>query len=109
MITNTYDKLGRLQKKTIGLNTPYETTITYVDVGTNKTSGLIASYRNGNDDPYLYTYDDNGNITSVTHGSIVNTYVYDTANRLIRENNAELNQTITYAYDDWGVSRGRFY
>ena len=102
VITNTYDKLGRLQKKTIGLNTPYETTITYVDVGTNKTSGLIASYRNGNDDPYLYTYDDNGNITSVTHGSIVNTYVYDTANRLIRENNAELNQTITYAYDDWG-------
>ncbi len=64
-MTNTYDALGRVQKKTIGLNTPYETTITYVDVGTSKTSGLIASYQNGNDDPYLYTYDDNGNNTYV--------------------------------------------
>ena len=101
-MTNTYDALGRVQKKTIGLNTPYETTITYVDVGTSKTSGLIASYQNGNDDPYLYTYDDNGNILSITHGSISITYAYDSANRLIRENNTQRNMTITYTYDTYG-------
>ena len=102
VVTNTYDALGRVQKKTIGLNTPYETTITYVDVGTSKTSGLIASYQNGNDDPYLYTYDDNGNILSITHGSISITYAYDSANRLIRENNTQRNMTITYTYDTYG-------
>ena len=59
--------------------------------GANKTTGLIATYRNGSDAAYTYTYDDNGNITSITQGSTGITYEYDEANRLTRE-----------------VSRGRF-
>ena len=59
--------------------------------GANKTTGLIATYRNGSDAAYTYTYDDNGNITSITQGSTGITYEYDETNRLTRE-----------------VSRGRF-
>ncbi|MBR3864974.1 MAG: RHS repeat-associated core domain-containing protein [Clostridia bacterium] len=40
-------------------------------------------------------YDNNGNITK--YGN--NTYVYDSLNRLIRENNSSRNETITYEYD----------
>ncbi len=51
----------------------------------NKTTGLIATYRNGSDAAYTYTYDDNGNITSITQGSTSISYTYDAVNRLRRE------------------------
>ena len=70
--------------------------------GTNKTTGLVSTYRNGSDAEYSYTYDDNGNITEITQGSTSITYEYDAANRLTRENNQVTNQTVTYEYDVWG-------
>ncbi len=70
--------------------------------GTNKTTGLVSTYRNGSDAAYSYTYDDNGNITEITQGTTSITYEYDTANRLTRENNQVTNETITYEYDVWG-------
>ena len=35
---------------------------------------------------YAYTYDDNGNITSISKGTTSVTYQYNGANELIREN-----------------------
>ena len=105
VLANTYDAIGRLQKRTLkqGNTTIHETTLTYVPGNaTNKTTGLVATYQNGSDDAYSYTYDDVGNITSITQGSTSISYEYDAANRLTRENNQVTNQTVTYEYDDFG-------
>ena len=106
VLTNTYDALGRLTNRAIGLNTTYNTTLTYVaGNATHKTTGLVATYRNGSDDAYNYTYDAVGNISSITRGSSETdpiTYVYDSANRLIRENDSVTNITTLYEYDSWG-------
>jgi RHS repeat-associated protein len=101
VITNTYDAIGRFSKRTIGLSTPYETRFEYHLNGSNRTP-LLHKYYNGSDDPFVYNYDDNGNITSITQGSTSITYEYDAANRLTRENNQVTNQTVTYEYDTWG-------
>ena len=106
VLTNTYDTLGRLSNRAIGLNTTYNTALTYVPGNaTHKTTGLVATYRNGSDDAYNYTYDAVGNISSITRGSSETdpiTYVYDSANRLIRENDSVTNITTLYEYDSWG-------
>jgi RHS repeat-associated protein len=109
VITNTYDAIGRLSKRTIGLSTPYETRFEYHLNGSNRTP-LLHKYYNGNDSPFVYTYDNNGNITEITQGSTSISYKYDAANRLTRENNGVLNQTITYQYDAWGnILNKKFY
>ena len=46
-----------------------------------------------------YTYDANGNIISIKDSAGESTFRYDELNQLIRENNHQLNKTITYAYD----------
>ena len=105
VLSNTFDALGRLQKRTLkqGNSTIHETTLTYVPGdATNKTTGLVAAYQNGSDAAYSYEYDAVGNIKEITQGTTSISYVYDEANRLIRENNSILNQTITYEYDTWG-------
>ena len=105
VISNTYDAIGRLTNRALGLNTTYNTALTYVPGNdTNKTTGLVATYQNGSDAAYSYTYDAVGNITGITQGTTSIGYVYDTANRLIRENNQVTNQTIVYDYTDdlWG-------
>ncbi|MBQ6331499.1 MAG: RHS repeat-associated core domain-containing protein, partial [Clostridia bacterium] len=105
VLSNTFDALGRLQKRTLkqGNTTIHETALTYVPGdATNKTTGLVAAYQNGSDAAYGYTYDAVGNITAITQGTTSITYEYDVANRLTRENNSILNQTITYEYDYYG-------
>ena len=107
VLSNTFDALGRLQKRTLkqGNTTIHETTLTYVPGdGTNKTTGLVATYQNGSDAAYSYEYDEVGNIKEITQGTTSISYEYDVANRLTRENNSILNQTIVYDYTDelWG-------
>ncbi len=51
---------------------------------------------------YTYTYDDNGNILSVNDGINTTSYVYDSANQLIRENNQRRNITYVWTYDNAG-------
>ena len=51
---------------------------------------------------YDMTYDDNGNLTSIETGSMYFTYVYDSANQLIRENNSEAEKTWVWNYDNAG-------
>ena len=50
-----------------------------------------------------YTYDAAGNITSITDGSLVTYYTYDSLNQLIREDNAYSNKTVVYTYDNGGT------
>lgn len=53
-----------------------------------------------------FEYDVNGNVTSykikIENNSYDVRYEYDSANRLVRENNQHLNKTYTYAYDSNG-------
>lgn len=106
-ITDTYDIIGRITKRRIGLSANYDTDITYIAGANGSKTALVGTYKNGNDDVYTYAYDANGNITSITKGNMSFTYVYDAANQLIRENlyygsGNSSNKTVTYEYDEWG-------
>ena len=102
ILTNTYDGMGRVTQKRLGLSSNYDTTLTYVAGANSSKTALLSTYQNGSDTAYAYAYDDNGNITSITRGSTSVTYQYNGANELIRENNGFTNQTVTYTYDTWG-------
>ena len=54
------------------------------------------------DATYTYRYDANGNIISETVGGKTTTYVYDSANQLIRENNQAAGKTWVWTYDNAG-------
>ena len=62
----------------------------------------MRSASGGRDVAYTYSYDANGNITSVSDGTYSTTYSYDSANQLVRENNHAANATWVYTYDDAG-------
>ena len=98
-VTNTYDALGRITRKRIGLSSNYDTTLTYLETTNGSQTALLASYQNGSDTAYTYTYDENGNIISISQGGSTTYYTYDRLNELIREDNATLNQSWTYTYD----------
>ena len=51
---------------------------------------------------YNITYDGNGNIKSVRQGGNTTTYVYDSQNQLIRENNQEAGKTWVWTYNRAG-------
>ena len=82
----------------------------YLDVGTNGTTGLVSSIEfmkkdSGNwtslNKKFSYEYDDVGNITDIKDisSNLIVHYEYDNLNQLTRENNTNLNKTITYSYD----------
>ena len=92
--------IGRLASRKLGLNSDYITTLTYVpENGANKTTGLVSSYQNGSDTAYAYEYDANGNITSITQGTVSVTYTYNNAN-----DPGTPVQTVPYTYGNssWG-------
>ena len=99
-ITYSYDGFGRLETRTVkqGETTIQSSTPTYATGNAeNTTSGQVTSY-NG----YTYTYDNNGNILTISDGTYTTSYEYDSANQLIRENNQELGFTYTWKYDNAG-------
>ncbi len=101
-----YDRLSRLQEKYIksGSNS-YKTSIEYISNPDNqlKTTTMVSSIKNGQNDKISYTYDANGNIESIFYGNeLSKKYYYDGLNQLIREDNKELNETILYSYDKGG-------
>ena len=104
--SNKMDKLSRLSNNTItsGSN-KYTTNYTYLDVPNvdNKTTTLLKTIKNGNNDEIEYTYDALGNIETIKNGNkLTNKYYYDELNQLIREDDVGQNKTITYEYDAGG-------
>ena len=87
---------------------------TYKSGANGSATSLLSTYANGSDAKYNYDYDANGNITGIWRGNTSFTnasekysYVYDSANQLVRENlyygsGNSSNATITYEYDIWG-------
>ncbi|MDE7083729.1 MAG: RHS repeat-associated core domain-containing protein, partial [Clostridia bacterium] len=54
-------------------------------------------------DSIKYKYDSCGNICRITeNGHVVAKYTYDSLNRLIREDNKQLNKTVMFSYDRCG-------
>ncbi len=108
LITYTHDDLNRTTGKTITALTEeiLSSSYTYLANGTNQT-GLVSKVQhtgsNGNLGTFEYTYDANGNITTVTvDGALQDTYTYDGLNQLIRHDDARANKSYTYTYDIGG-------
>lgn len=101
-----YDRLSRLQDKYLKSGTnSYKTSMTYISDQTNtlKTTTMLETLTNGLGPVISYTYDNNGNIDTISKDAILTQkYYYDGLNQLIREDNVELNKTITYTYDTGG-------
>ena len=107
--TYTYDALGRLTKKSLGVNSFYNTSITYLAGSGSNTTGLVGTYKNERVsggtatllNQFTYTYDNNGNIKTVKDkANITTTYTYDGLNRLASEKIG--NDTFAYTYDAGG-------
>ncbi|MDR1630581.1 MAG: DNRLRE domain-containing protein [Oscillospiraceae bacterium] len=111
-----YTSLNRPSGKTHTIdpsqpNTKVRTSYEYLTSGTNQTA-LVGSMTNeklngdtveSNYGTYTYTYDANGNITTISeNGALKATYTYDGLNQLIREDNAWLDKSTTYTYDSGG-------
>ena len=108
-VTYTYDNFSRVT----GMVTTHVKTdssadilrehFTYHDPKAVHTSSLVATYRtegDGNYDvTYSYTYDNNGNILTVSDGTNTTSYVYDSANQLVRENNQAGGFTHVWTYN----------
>ena len=117
-VTYTYDSFGRLSQKVTSNGTTQITSESYqftspeTGASSAQISGVIVDpfEPEGSADSktnYSYTYDGNGNILSVSDGTNTTSYVYDSANQLIRENNQAKNYTKVWTYDDAGNIQSR--
>lgn len=100
-----YDRLLRISSKNIiNENSTYKTEYKYVNANDkNKTTTLLESIKNGNEDEIKYIYDELGNIKEIYKGNnIIVNYYYDELGQVIRENNKEQNKTYIYEYDIGG-------
>ena len=104
-VTNKFDSLSRLSKRTVnGLATNY----TYKDIEGNQTTTLVKSIETAAG-TFTYTYDEVGNIKSVSDGTYTTSYDYDALNQLVRENNQQIGKTYTYAYQNGNITERKEY
>ena len=98
-LNNTYDYLGRLEKKSIDNTLKIE--YTYYGRG-NKTSLIVKSVKI-DDDLYEYKYDNLYNITDIyLNGELTNHYEYDMFNQLTMDMNYTLTKSYTFTYNTEG-------
>ena len=104
-VTNKFDSLSRLSKRTVnGLATNY----TYKDIEGNQTTTLVQSVQTAAG-TFTYTYDEVGNIQTVSDGTYTTSYDYDSLNQLVRENNQKIGKTYTYAYQNGNITERKEY
>ena len=99
-VSYTYDPLGRLTNRKIG---SFNNAYTYEDVGTDKTTTLVKSVSTPAG-TYSYTYDNIGNILSITDGTYTSSYEYDSLNQLVRANDERAGKTYTYSYSNGNIT-----
>jgi len=102
-----YDAFGRIYEISTGYGDDWviDKNYFFASAASGTTSSQVTNYQIGISNSVIdfnYTYNDNGNITGVEYGTYKYTYVYDTANQLIRENNKFANKTWVWEYDDAG-------
>ena len=114
-VQNFYDidAFGRINSFTVAANTnnTLKTNYSYITKNGNQT-GMVDSieYLHSATDtdtnllPTLsYEYDANGNITHIYENGVQKVkYYYDSLNRMIREDNADIDKTVVYNYDSGG-------
>lgn len=104
-VTNNFDSLSRLSKRTVnGLATNY----TYKDLEGNQTTTLVKSIETSGI-THTYEYDSLGNITSIYDGSKTTTYKYDALNQLVRADNPYENKTHIYTYENGNITEDKVY
>ena len=103
-ISYTYDAFDRLHNKAHSVNNQFwcNYTYNYLTDADGKTTNLVSSYGfmepNYSGHMFYYTYDNLGNITSISDGTnALVSYEYDELGQLTRENNAVANYTMFYA------------
>jgi len=106
-VTMSYDELRRLGGKTVkqGDTAVVSYAYSYRDISETATTTQIASVQvtaANTTTSYAYTYDSCGNILSVSDGTNTTSYVYDSMNQLVRENNQAANKTWVWTYDNAG-------
>ena len=99
----TYDSFSRMTGLTAknGSTSVVNTAVTYVDPSSSATSTQVKTWNNGKA-AYTYTYDNKGNITSITGGGQEFEYRYDKYGRLISAEDYPGGYVWTYTYDDGG-------
>jgi len=109
----TYDAWGRVstQRTEHGRVQDVKTdSFTFKAPSSTTTSSQVTGHTisaPGYNKAYTYTYDNNGNILSVSVGGKTVSYEYDSANQLVRENNQIANKTTTWTYDNAGNIKTR--
>ncbi len=99
-----HDTLGRqTESKIEGIYSKKASYLKYGDHTTDIIADLTYKIANGNTDREKYSYDKEGNISAIhENGRLKVKYTYDALNRLIREDNKELDLTTTFEYDNGG-------
>ena len=104
--SNEQDGFKRIIEKSIVTgNQTFTSSYNYLKGGDNYTTNLVESMTMLDGTVYHYTYDEAGNITSVTKNDEIEpfaTYEYDSLNQLTRENRKDLNKTWVMTYDKAG-------
>ena len=100
-LTTERDNLGRVKSKTVSTTTPVTDSYSYKSSSKpGYTTGLVHRHTNALGS-YIYSYDDDGNITEIesSDGTLLYTYKYDGLGQLIEECSRPEQKCTAYAYD----------
>lgn len=101
--TKVYDFYRKSNSATRFTNTVTYGYSSYLTRTSGQVESVSSKVNSGSPMTYFYTYDDNGNITSITQNNgATYRYAYDDLGQLIREDNSVANRTYVYTYDDAG-------